>query len=80
MLAPPAVNEDDEPEHIVDDDAEAVTVGVGFTVTLTDNVNVQPDEQVPVTAYVFVEVGDTVLVLAVSNPPDQLYVLAPPAV
>jgi len=80
VLAPPAVNVDDEPEHIVDDDAEAVTVGVGFTVTVTDFVPVQPAVLVPVTAYVVVEVGDTVLELPVPNPPDQLYVLAPPAV
>ena len=80
VLAPPAVNVDDEPEHIVDGDAEAVTVGIGFTVTVTDFVPVQPAVLVPVTAYVVVEVGDTVLELPMPNPPDQLYVLAPLAV
>ena len=49
VFAPPAVNLDDEPEHIVDGDAEAVTVGVGLTVTVTVAVLVQPSALVPVT-------------------------------
>jgi hypothetical protein len=49
VFAPPAVNVDDEPEHIVDGDAEAVTVGVGLTVTVTVAVLVQPSALVPVT-------------------------------
>ena len=34
LLAPPAVKSELAPEHIVDGDAEAVTVGVGLTVTV----------------------------------------------
>ncbi len=80
VFAPPAVNVDDEPEHIVDGDAEAVTVGVGLTVTVTVAVLVQPSALVPVTVYVVVLVGDTVLELPVPKLFDQLYVLAPLAV
>jgi len=80
VFAPPAVKTELAPEHIVDGDAEAVTVGVGLTVTVTDFVPVQPSVLVPVTVYVVVLVGETVLELPVPRPPDQLYVLAPPAV
>jgi hypothetical protein len=32
VVAPPAVNVTEEPEQIVDEDIEAVTVGIGLTV------------------------------------------------
>ena len=53
--------------------------GNGFTVTVTSAVPVHP-AVVPVTVYVVVELGVTVLLAPVPNPPDQLYVLAPLAV
>ena len=80
MLAPPAVKTELAPEQIVDGDAEAVTVGVGLTVTVTVAILVQPSALVPVTVYVVVLVGDTVLELPVPILFDQLYVLAPLAV
>jgi len=60
--------------------ALAVIVGNGFTVTLTVAVPVHPAVLVPVTVYVVVELGVTVLLAPVPNPPDQLYVFAPLAV
>jgi hypothetical protein len=48
VVAPLPVNEDELPEQIVDGLAVAVTVGVGFTVTVTRPVLEQPVE-VPVT-------------------------------
>ena len=80
VLAPLAVSVEDCPEFIVDGIAEAVTVGNGFTVTLTAAVPVHPAALVPVTVYVVVLVGDTVLELPVPRLCDQLYVLAPFAV
>jgi hypothetical protein len=80
VLAPLAVSVEDCPEFIVDGIAEAVTVGNGFTVTLTVAVPVHPAALVPVTVYVVVALGVTVLLAPVPNPPDQLYVLAPLAV
>ena len=41
---------------------------------------VHPAVLVPVTVYVVVALGVTVLLAPVPNPPDQLYVLAPLAV
>jgi len=43
-------------------------------------VPVHPAVLVPVTVYVVVALGVTVLLAPVPNPPDQLYVLAPLAV
>ena len=80
MFAPLAVNVVLCPEHIVSSDAEAVTVGNAFTVTLTVAVPVHPAVLVPVTVYVVLLVGDTVLELPVPRLCDQLYVLAPLAV
>jgi hypothetical protein len=80
VFAPPAVNVDDEPEHIVDGDAEAVTAGVGLTVTVIEAVLLHPLANVPVTVYVVVLVGVTVLELPVPKLCDQLYVFAPLAV
>ena len=51
-----------------------------FTVTVTDAVAVHPAVLVPVTVYVVVLVGDTVLELPAPKLCDQLYVLAPLAV
>ena len=42
VFAPPAVKKDHSPEHIVDGDAEAVTDGVGLTVTVKDAVMLHP--------------------------------------
>jgi len=80
VLAPLAVNVVLCPEHIVAGLADAVTDGNGFTVTLTVAVPVHPAALVPVTVYVVVLVGDTVLELPVPRLCDQLYVLAPFAV
>jgi hypothetical protein len=80
VLAPLAVNTELAPLHIAAGLAAAVTVGNGFTVTLTVAVPVHPAVLVPVTVYVVVELGVTVLLVPVPNPPDQLYVLAPLAV
>ena len=65
--------------HIDDGAADAVTVGVILTVTVTDAVAEQVP-LVPVTVYVIVDEGVTVLIAPVPNPLDQLYVLAPVAV
>ena len=80
MFAPLAVNTEVAPLHIAAGLADAVTVGNGFTVTLTVVVPVHPVVLVPVTVYVVVALGVTVLLAPVPNPPDQLYVLAPLAV
>ena len=63
VLAPLALSVVLDPEHIDDDVADAVTVGNGFTATLTDAVPVHPAVLVPVTVYVVVLVGVTVLEL-----------------
>jgi len=60
------VSVDEPPVQIVDGDAVAVTFGAAFTVTVTDAVLEQP-AVVPVTVYVVVEVGLT-LILAVVAP------------
>ncbi len=46
------------PEQIVGAEGETLTVGFGFTVTVTDVVPVHPND-VPVTVYVVVEPGLT---------------------
>ena len=48
--------------------AEAVTVGKGFTVTVTVAVPVQPAADVPVTEYVVVVAGVTVRGFVVEPP------------
>ena len=63
--------------HIVAGLAVANTVGNGFTVTLTVAVPVHPVLVVPVTVYVVVLVGETVLLDPVPKLCDQLYVFAP---
>jgi len=80
VFAPLTVNTVLAPLHIVAGLAVAVTVGNGFTVILTVAVPVHPSAVVPVTEYVVVEFGVTVLLPPVPNPPDQLYVFAPLAV
>ena len=79
VFAPLAVNTELAPLHIADGLAVAVTVGNEFTVTLTAAVPVHPAVLVPVTVYVVVELGVTVM-LAVLPPVFQLYVFAPLAV
>ena len=49
VVAPEAVRVVEDPEQIVGADADAVTVGTGFTVTKTVWVSVQPLAFVPVT-------------------------------
>jgi len=79
VFAPLAVNTDVAPLHIAAGLAVAVTDGNGFTVTLTVAVPVHPAVFVPVTVYVVVPLGVTVM-LAVLPPVFQLYVFAPLAV
>jgi len=71
-LAPLAVNTELAPLHIAAGLAVAVTVGNGFTVTLIDVVLLQPLAKVPVTVYIVVLVGVTVLVFPVPKLCDQL--------
>lgn len=59
--------------------AEAVTVGVAFTVMSRVAVPVQP-EVVPVTVYVVVVAGETVTDVPLREPGIQVYVVAPEAV
>ena len=80
VFAPLAVNTEVAPLHIAAGLADALTDGNGFTVTLTVAVPVHPSAVVPVTVYVVVLVGDTVLELPVPRLCDQLYVFAPLAV
>ncbi len=79
VFAPLTVSTEVAPLHIAAGLADALTVGNGFTVTLTVAVLVHPDA-VPVTVYVVVPVGDTVLELPPPKLCDQLYVFAPFAV
>jgi len=72
VFAPLAVSSELSPLHIAAGLADAVTVGNGFTVTLTVAVPVHPSALVPVTVYVVVALGVTVLLAPVPNPPDQL--------
>lgn len=58
----------DDPIQILAGDAVATTVGSGFTVTVTVAVPEQPAAVVPVTLYVVVVVGLTVLGLSVEPP------------
>ena len=58
----------------------ALAVGNGFTVTVTVCVLVQPLAFVPVTVYVVLTVGFTVIIAPVDPPYDQLYVVPPDAV
>ena len=72
VFAPLAVSTEVAPLHIAAGLADAVTDGNGFTVTLTVAVPVHPAVVVPVTVYVVVLVGDTVLELPVPRLCDQL--------
>ena len=80
VLAPEADNTLDSPVQIVAGAADVLTVGRAFTVTVTVAVFVQPLAAVPVTVYVVVATGVTVLVAPVPNPWLHSYVLAPEAV
>lgn len=59
VLAPEPVRVELSPLQIAAGDAEAVTVGSGFTVTVTVVVPEHPNASVPVTEYVVVLVGAT---------------------
>ncbi len=75
--APPPLRVISSPEQTVVLLAFAVTVGNGFTVTMTLAVLVQPvPASVPVTLYVFVPVG--VKATPSLTPLSQVYVDAPP--
>ena len=80
MFAPVAVITEVCPLHIAAGLAVALTVGNGFTVTLTAAVPEHPAVLVPVTVYVVVELGVTVLLAPLPKVCDQLYVFAPLAV
>lgn len=67
------------PVHIDAGDALAVTVRLGPTVMVTLAEAVQPPE-FPVTVYVVVVVGETVMLAPVIPPGCQLYEVAPVAV
>lgn len=54
-----------EPVHILDDPGATVIVGNAFTVMVRVAVFAQPLALVPVTVYVVVTVGDTVIVVPV---------------
>jgi hypothetical protein len=56
----------DDPEHTVDGEAVAVTFRPLPTVTVTEAVPEQPPEPVPVTEYVVVALGLTVMLAVVS--------------
>jgi len=73
------VSVDDPPEQIVDGDAVAETLGKELTVTVIEAVFEHPIELVPVTEYVVVDVGLTVM-LAVVCPVLHRYEVAPLAV
>jgi hypothetical protein len=65
LVAPLAVIVLDDPEHIVDGEAAAVTLSPEPTETVTDAVPEHPLEFVPVTEYVVVEPGLTVILAVV---------------
>ena len=76
VLVPDPVSVEFDPGQMVAGDALALTVGRGFTVTVTDVVPVHPAALVPVTVYVVVEAGDTTSGLLV-DPVLHKYVFAP---
>jgi len=84
VTAPPAVNVVELPVHMVDVGGAAVTVGNGFTVTVTVAWLLHPPGSVPTTVYVCVLAGFAVtLVPVVALSPifgAHVYVDAPPAV
>jgi len=79
-VAPPPVSVVDPPTQMVGFDAVAVTVGVGLTVTVTCAVLVHPFAPVPVTVYVVVAAGETVIGEPLIFPGFQLYEVPPPPV
>jgi hypothetical protein len=72
VFAPLAVNTEVAPLHIAAGLAVAVTVGNGLTVTLTVAVPEHPAVLVPVTVYVVVALGVTVLLAPLPKVCDQL--------
>ena len=77
-MAPFAVSVVELPIQMLGHDADAVTVGAGFTVMVTCAVDEQP-LVVPVTVYVVVAEGFTVTELPFSAPGFQTYDVAPEA-
>lgn len=67
------------PAHTEEEEAEAETVGKLLTVINCVAVFVHPLPSVPVTVYVVVEEGVTLIELPVSDPGIQVYVLPPDA-
>ena len=65
MVAPLAVIVLEDPEHMEDGEADAVTLSSEPTDTVTDAVPEHPLAFVPVTEYVVVEVGLTVMLSVV---------------
>ena len=74
VVAPPAVSTVGEPEQTVA--LLTVTVGDGFTVTVTMPVLLHPAAEVPVTVYEVFVTGETLMVLVV-GPVFHVYVDAP---
>jgi len=68
VLAPEAVNTLDSPSQIMTGTATADTMGKACTVTVTVAVFVQPLAAVPVTLYVVVVAGITVILVPFPNP------------
>lgn len=75
--APPPVSVVLLPAQMVGLPAEAVTVGVGFTVIIRVPVEVHPLAAVPVTVYVVVMAGETVTGEPLNDPGIHVYVEAP---
>jgi hypothetical protein len=80
VLTPLALKVELPPIQIVLGEAFAETFGTEFTVIDIDAVFEHPSALIPVTVYVVVLVGDTVLEVPLPKLCDQVYVFAPFAV
>ena len=78
--APFPVKVADDPAHITVGDADAETVGVGFTFKFNVAVRTHPAALAPVIVHITVAVGLTTTFVPVIAPGFQVYELAPVAV